>query len=451
VAIVVGGLAVSQTGTQAAIEKLPAEVTLAFASGGNSIDRWMQEARRKGHEILMQVPLEPFDYPSVNPGRHTLTVDAGPEENADRLYRSLARTTNYTGVMNYMGGRFVTDGAAMSPFFGELAQRGLMYLDDGSSARSLASDMALRAGVPYASGDTVIDAERERGAILRKLDDAERTHLFNLATTGGSSRMVRPDPEYPHTRVLALFESLQETIPAVASAADMVTNLVFGMSNEIVVVLGAETSHGCAYVGVSVPRPLQQQFGNNPRRRAADPMTKGFRASHIPKEIFAKRFLSSPAVLRGVERADSAWIHGRGQDSRAFSLRPCRVMVLGCGSIGGPVAIALAQAGVGNLDLVDSEALCWANVGRHPLGAEFVEVNKAVALGQKIERQLPHITKICARNVSWQDMYQSNNTCFESFDLIVSTIGDWGAEAALNTWHQREGRCPIVYGWTEPF
>ena len=63
VAIVIGGLGVSQTGTQEAIDKLPAEVTLAFAPQGNSIGRWMQAARRKGHEIVMQVPLEPFDYP----------------------------------------------------------------------------------------------------------------------------------------------------------------------------------------------------------------------------------------------------------------------------------------------------------------------------------------------------------------------------------------------------
>src|SRR5690606_8235019 len=83
VAIVIGGLGVSQTGTQEAISKLPPEVTLAFASGGNSLDRWMQAARQKGHEIVLQVPLEPFDYPSVDPGRNTLTVDAGPEENRD--------------------------------------------------------------------------------------------------------------------------------------------------------------------------------------------------------------------------------------------------------------------------------------------------------------------------------------------------------------------------------
>lgn len=80
VVIVIGGLGVSQTGTQAAIAKLPAEVTLAFASQGNSLGRWMQTARQKGHEIVMQVPLEPYDYPNVNPGRNTLTVAASAGE-----------------------------------------------------------------------------------------------------------------------------------------------------------------------------------------------------------------------------------------------------------------------------------------------------------------------------------------------------------------------------------
>jgi polysaccharide deacetylase 2 family uncharacterized protein YibQ len=174
VAIVIGGLAVSQTGTQAAIARLPAEVTLAFASGGNSIDRWMQEARRKGHEILMQVPLEPFDYPSVDPGRNTLTVDADPQENIERLHQSLSRTTNYTGVMNYMGGRFVADRGAMSALMDELAKRGLMYVDDGSSARSLAQELATSYRGPYAAGDGAIDQERDRGAILKKLDEIER-------------------------------------------------------------------------------------------------------------------------------------------------------------------------------------------------------------------------------------------------------------------------------------
>lgn len=175
VAIIIGGLGVSQSGTQEALGKLPPEVTLAFASGGNSLDRWSQAARRAGHEILMQVPLEPFDFPEVNPGRNTLTVDADPAENRDRLHWALSRITNYTGIMNYMGGRFVTESDAMSPFFGELSKRGLMFVDDGSSARSLAPATAENQRVPYAVSDLVIDIERERGAILAKLDDLERT------------------------------------------------------------------------------------------------------------------------------------------------------------------------------------------------------------------------------------------------------------------------------------
>ncbi|MER9304720.1 divergent polysaccharide deacetylase family protein [Mesorhizobium sp. M0293] len=175
VAIVIGGLSVSQTGTQAAIAKLPAEVTLAFAPQGNSIGRWMQAARQSGHEIVMQVPLEPFDYPNINPGRNTLTVAASADENLKNLHWALSRTTNYTGVMNYMGARFSADAAAMEPFMAELGKRGLAYIDDGSSVRSLAPNLALRDGVPFVSGDMAIDAVQDRGEILKKLDSLEAT------------------------------------------------------------------------------------------------------------------------------------------------------------------------------------------------------------------------------------------------------------------------------------
>ncbi|MGB5560451.1 MAG: divergent polysaccharide deacetylase family protein, partial [Paracoccaceae bacterium] len=67
VALVIGGLGLSQTGTQAAIKTLPGEVTLAFSPQGNSLNRWMQDARRAGHEVLIQIPFEPFDYPRINP------------------------------------------------------------------------------------------------------------------------------------------------------------------------------------------------------------------------------------------------------------------------------------------------------------------------------------------------------------------------------------------------
>ena len=168
-----GGL--PEARSSAAIGKLPAEVTLAFAPQGNSIDRWMKAARQSGHEIVMQIALEPFDYPNVNPGRNTLTVSATPDENLKSLHWALSRTTNYTGVMNYMGARFSADANAMGPFMAELGKRGLAYVDDGSSARSLAPDLALKDGVPFVGGDMAIDAVQDRGEILKKLDSLEAT------------------------------------------------------------------------------------------------------------------------------------------------------------------------------------------------------------------------------------------------------------------------------------
>ncbi|PYE88039.1 divergent polysaccharide deacetylase family protein [Phyllobacterium leguminum] len=174
VAIVIGGLGLSQTGTQNAIRQLPEEVTLAFAPQGNSLQRWMQAARQRGHEILMQVPLEPFDYPRVDPGRNTLTVERGSEKNVADLHWALSRVTNYTGVMNYMGARFTADAGSLTPVMREIGRRGLLYLDDGTSARSQADAVAAEQATPFAAADLTLDAAHERGDILKKLDELER-------------------------------------------------------------------------------------------------------------------------------------------------------------------------------------------------------------------------------------------------------------------------------------
>lgn len=174
IAIVVGGLGVSQSGSQRAVEELPAGVTLAFAAEGNSLDRWMQTGRRNGHEILLQAPMEPFGYPDVSAGPHTLKVADAAAGRLDALHWSMGRLTNYVGVMNYMGARLNADPAALQPFLGELSKRGLLYLDDGTSLRSEARYVAMANGTSFASADLVIDTERAPAAIEKQLDVLER-------------------------------------------------------------------------------------------------------------------------------------------------------------------------------------------------------------------------------------------------------------------------------------
>ncbi|MCJ8149603.1 MULTISPECIES: divergent polysaccharide deacetylase family protein [Shinella] len=187
IAIVVGGLGLSQTGTQRAIRELPGEVTLAFAASGNSLQRWMQEARRAGHEILLQLPLEPFDYPQNDPGPYTLRTDMTEAQNLAELHRAMARITNYTGVVNFMGGRFLSSADALEPVMRDVASRGLLFLDDASSAQSLSGTIAGAVSAPHAFADLQLDADLSRTAVLKKLDELERIARRNGTAIGIAS------------------------------------------------------------------------------------------------------------------------------------------------------------------------------------------------------------------------------------------------------------------------
>ncbi|MBD9389533.1 divergent polysaccharide deacetylase family protein [Agrobacterium sp. AGB01] len=187
IAIVIGGLGLSQTGTQNAIRTLPPEITLAFAASGNSLQRWMQEARREGHEILLQVPFEPFGYPGNNPGPDTLLVGDSQKINMERLHRSMAKITNYTGVMNYLGGRYMADAKMLEPVLRDVSERGLLFLDDGSSAQSQTGAVAKALAMPHAFGDIQIDEQVNRSSIMTRLDDLERLARRNGSAIGVAS------------------------------------------------------------------------------------------------------------------------------------------------------------------------------------------------------------------------------------------------------------------------
>ncbi|MGY5790579.1 divergent polysaccharide deacetylase family protein len=184
IAIVVSGLGLSQTGTQRAIQQLPEEVTFAFAASGNSLQRWMQEARRAGHEILLQVPFEPFDYPANDPGPDTLLTSTSAAKNIESLHRAMGEITNYTGIMNYQGGRFLSDPNAMEPVMRDIGKRGLLFLDDGTSAQSKTAAVAKGTEAPYAFADVQLDKQLDVNAIIQKLDELERVAKRNGQAIG---------------------------------------------------------------------------------------------------------------------------------------------------------------------------------------------------------------------------------------------------------------------------
>ena len=175
VSVVIGGLGLNAQTTRAAIETLPGEVTLSFAPYAEGLQGWIDLARAHGHEVLLETPMEPADYPANDPGPYTLIAANRPEDTVRKLEWLMSRATGYFGLSNYLGARFVDNDQAMTTFNAVLKARGLAFVDDGLAAR--------RAGpIPRASADRVIDDELSAGAI-----DAQLRALENGAAARGQS------------------------------------------------------------------------------------------------------------------------------------------------------------------------------------------------------------------------------------------------------------------------
>lgn len=182
VSIIVGGLGINRGRTNAAISELPADVTLSFSPTTVNLQSWVSKARRAGHEVLIELPMEPYDYGRERPHPQVLQVAAGTETNTRRLLTMLSRVNGYAGVMNYQGGKFATSADAAGPVFDILEQKGLSFFEDGSLSRSVFSEAADQEGVRFGKAGAWIDARPEADEITNQL-----MRLEVQATESGSA------------------------------------------------------------------------------------------------------------------------------------------------------------------------------------------------------------------------------------------------------------------------
>ena len=154
----------------------------------------MQQARMRGHELLLQLPLEPFDFPDNDPGPHTLLVSLRPAEMLDRMAYLLTRVTNYVGTINEMGARFTSTKPSMEFLLEKLKGRGLMFVDNGTSSRSIAGDLATEMRVPFSGVDVVLDEvprEDDIDAKLLQLEGIARARGYAVAAGSALPVTVR--------------------------------------------------------------------------------------------------------------------------------------------------------------------------------------------------------------------------------------------------------------------
>ncbi len=177
VSLVVGGLGLNAVTTRAAIERLPAEVTLSFVPYAEGLQAWIDMARAQGHEVMIELPMEPTGYPENDPGPYTLLSSGGADDVEAKLDWLLGRATGYFGVTNYLGDRFATSDEGMGAMLGVLRQRGVAFLDDGSMRRKPGA-------FARASADRVIDEQQSPAAIMGQLNALEAAAKTRGAALG---------------------------------------------------------------------------------------------------------------------------------------------------------------------------------------------------------------------------------------------------------------------------
>ena len=184
IAIIIGGLGFNARTTAQAIDELPPEVTLSFVPYADGLQGLIDRARARGHEVMLELPMEPFDPDADDTGPQTLLASAPAQQNVARLEQLLSKGAGYFGVTNYQGARFATSAQASQPVVQALRRRGLVLVSSGIGQRTALSAEALRAGLNYTAADRIIDARREADAIDDQLLNLEALALQNQSAIG---------------------------------------------------------------------------------------------------------------------------------------------------------------------------------------------------------------------------------------------------------------------------
>ena len=167
-AFIVYGLGLSQMATDAAINKLPASVTLAFSPYTRNLKSWVDKAKEKGHEVLIELPMESKEFPAQDPGPLGLLTTAEAKDNQDHLEAIVKESTGAIGVLDTMGSKFRESNEHINAVFTKLKASNLFYVQGEPGVRT--GD----ATVPTALADVVVDERPFRAAIDARLDYAER-------------------------------------------------------------------------------------------------------------------------------------------------------------------------------------------------------------------------------------------------------------------------------------
>ena len=158
-------------------------------------------AQDKGLEVMLHLPMEPMEYPTVDPGPGTLLASMSPDELIDQLEKNLESLPTIKGVNNHMGSKLTAESSQLYQIFSVLKKRGLFFIDSRTTAKTLGKPSARLFKIPFAQRDVFLDHRQDPEFIRMQIRD-----LIDIAKRHG----VAVGIAHPH---MSTYHILKEMLP----------------------------------------------------------------------------------------------------------------------------------------------------------------------------------------------------------------------------------------------
>ncbi|MDY6228059.1 MAG: ThiF family adenylyltransferase [Clostridium sp.] len=148
-----------------------------------------------------------------------------------------------------------------------------------------------------------------------------------------------------------------------------------------------------------------------------------------------------------VSRCDYEYLVNRGGAN--YKLKDKKILIIGCGSIGGYLTNEMVKAGFNDITVIDNDLLHEENIYRHLLGLEYIEKYKSKALEDYIKKNIPNVN-IKSIQDTIEDSLIDGNISLSDYDLILSAIGNHNGNRWLNGFiYKNKINVPVIYLWNE--
>ncbi|HMA85636.1 MAG TPA: divergent polysaccharide deacetylase family protein [Desulfosalsimonadaceae bacterium] len=170
-----------------------------------------EAAARRGYQVMLHLPMEPNEYPDIDPGPGALLTAMTPDERLRQLKTDLGAVPHIKGVNNHMGSKMTAMSDQMNQVFTVLKRRGLFFIDSRTSSASQCRSSARLFQLPFAERDVFLDHVQTRQAIAQKIDE-----LINVAEITGAAIGIG----HPHEITYAV---LSEKLPELTRRVRLVS------------------------------------------------------------------------------------------------------------------------------------------------------------------------------------------------------------------------------------